>query len=87
MIWNLQEIWLNIYSRLNSHLLEKGATMKHKKKYEIKLGKNEKFTEDVYPNNGKCPECGGILVTNFGAGISCTFCVDCDYNDYDYDLS
>ena len=33
----------------------------------------------------KCPECGGILVTNFGAGISCTFCVDCDYNDYDYD--
>ena len=68
-----------------SHLLGKGATMKHKKKNEIKLGKNEKFTEDVCPNNGKCPECGGILVTNFGAGISCTFCVDCDYDDYDYD--
>lgn len=61
--------------------------MKHKKKNEIKLGKNEEFTEDIYPNNGKCPECGGILVTNFGAGISCTFCVDCNYNDYDYDLS
>ena len=27
MIWNLQEIWLNIYSRLNSHLLGKGAIM------------------------------------------------------------
>lgn len=54
--------------------------MKHKKKNEIKLGKSEEFTEDV------CPECGGILVTNFGAGISCTFCVDCDYNNYDYDM-
>ena len=32
--------------------------MKHKKKNEIKLWKNEKFTEDIYPNNGKCPECG-----------------------------
>lgn len=60
--------------------------MKHKKKNEIKLGKNEEFTEDVCPSNGKCPECGGILVTNFGADISCTFCVDCGYNDYDYDL-
>lgn len=47
--------------------------MKHKRKNEIKLGKTEGFTEDIYPNNGKCPECGGILVTNFGAGISCTF--------------
>lgn len=70
---------------LNSHLLKKGIIMKHKRKNEIKLGKNEEFTEDIYPNNGKCPECGGILVTNFGSGISCTFCVDCDYNDYDYD--
>lgn len=26
--------------------------MKHKKKNEIKLGKTEEFTEDVYPNNG-----------------------------------
>lgn len=58
--------------------------MKHKKK--IKLWKNEKFTEDIYPNNGKCPECGGILVTSFGEGISCTVCVDCDYADYDYDI-
>lgn len=60
--------------------------MKHKKKNEIKLGKSEVFTEDVYPNNGICPVCRGILVTNCGPGISCTFCVDCDYNDYDYDM-
>ncbi len=61
--------------------------MKHKKKSEIKLGRNEAFTEDLYinPEAGKCPECGGILVINYGEGISCTFCVDCDYNEYDYD--
>lgn len=39
--------------------------MKHKKKNEIKLGKSEEFTEDVCPDSGPCPECGGILVTNF----------------------
>lgn len=70
----------------NSYKDLRRKNLSHKKKTEIKLGNNEKFTEDVYPNNGKCPECGGILITNFGAGISCTFCVDCDYNDYDYDL-
>lgn len=61
--------------------------MKHKKKSEIKLGKSEIFTEDLHsrPSAGKCPECGGILVTNYGDGISCTFCVDCDYNEYDYE--
>lgn len=59
--------------------------MGHKKKTHIKLGENEVFTEDIYPEC-KCPECDGILVTNFGPGISCTFCVDCDYTDYDYDL-
>jgi ribosomal protein S27AE len=55
----------------------------HKTKEEIKknLGKNETIEE-----NTKCPNCGGILVTNYGDGISCTFCVDCDYNEYDYDL-
>lgn len=59
--------------------------MKHKKKTDIKLGKDEVFTEDIY-SDCNCPECGGILVTNFGYGMSCTFCVDCDYTDYDYDL-
>ena len=34
----------------------------------------------------RCPNCNGILVTKIGAGISCTFCVDCGYDDYDYDL-
>lgn len=37
--------------------------MKHKKKSEIKLGRCEAFTEDLYSNleAGKCPECGGIF--------------------------
>ena len=47
----------------NRCVFQKRAIMKHKKKNEIKLGKNEEFAE----------------------GISCTFCVDCGYNDYDYD--
>lgn len=55
--------------------------MKHKEKNEIKLGKNEKFTADVRPGFGTCPDCGGILVTDFGASMSCTFCVDCDYEE------
>lgn len=44
------------------------------------LGKSEVVEEK------RCPNCGGILVTKFGHGISCTLCVDCDYDDYDYDL-
>lgn len=43
------------------------------------LGKSEVIEES------RCPECGGILVTNYGPRISCTFCVECDYNEYDYD--
>lgn len=61
--------------------------IKHKKKEKIKLGKDEIFTSDLYnnPEAGICPNCGGILITNFGPGIDVEFCVDCDYNDYDYD--
>lgn len=59
--------------------------MKHKKKSDIKLRNDEQFTEDIYPDAGKCPKCGGILVTSFGPGIECTVCVDCNYTDYDYD--
>lgn len=33
----------------------------------------------------KCPKCKGILVINYGPGISYTRCVDCDYDEYDYD--
>ena len=58
----------------------------HKQKSEIKLGKSEVFTKEIYPKGGRCPKCNGILVTNYGDRISCTFCVDCDYNEYDYDL-
>jgi ssDNA-binding Zn-finger/Zn-ribbon topoisomerase 1 len=49
----------------------------------ITLGENE-----VLEENQKCPECGGQLITNYGPGISCTFCTneECNYNDYDYDF-
>ena len=56
-------------------------TFKTKNSVNISLGKNEELIS--YP----CPKCGGQLVVNYGAGISCTFCVDCnDYSDYDYDM-
>ena len=81
--------WRKLQKKLTNYNIkeELEEIMKHKKKSEIKLGKSEIFTEDLYsrPSAGKCPECGGILVTNYGDGISCTFCVDCDYNEYDYD--
>lgn len=55
--------------------------MYHKSRNDVKkqLGPDEVIEEE------KCPKCGGILVTNFGPGISCTFCVDCLYNEYDYE--
>lgn len=34
----------------------------------------------------RCPECGGILVTSHGDGLGFTRCVDCLYNDFDYDI-
>ena len=81
--------WRKLQKKLTNYNIkeELEEIMKHKKKSEIKLGKSEIFTEDLYslPSAGKCPECGGILVTNYGDGISCTFCVDCDYNEYDYE--
>lgn len=51
---------------------------RHTPKSAIKLGRNEVIEEY------RCPKSGGILVTNFGPGIEVTFCVDCDYDDYDY---
>jgi len=54
---------------------------KHLSIKEVKamLGESEDLEEDE-----RCPRCGGYLVTNYGPGISCTICVDCDYSDYDY---
>ncbi len=59
---------------------ERLKKMKMKSMEEVKkcLRKSELIEE------ARCPECGGILVTNYGPGISCTFCVECDYNEYDY---
>lgn len=47
--------------------------VKHKPEEEVEksLGKNEVIEDDR-----NCPKCHGILVTNYGPGISCTFCVD-----------
>lgn len=59
-----------------------------KTRKDIKLGRNEEFVEDIRENNNRCPKCGGLLIANFGAGISVEFCAEsnCDYEDYDYDL-
>ena len=60
-----------------------------KTRKDIKLGKDEEFVEKLaYTVNEEVPQCGGLLIANFGAGISVEFCAEdnCDYEDYDYDL-
>lgn len=59
-----------------------------KTRKDIKLGRNEEFVEDIRENNNRCSKCGGLLIANFGTGISVEFCAEsnCDYEDYDYDL-
>lgn len=44
----------------------------------IKLN-NERIT-------GRCPKCGGILITDQEDGFIYTVCVNCDFYDVDYDL-
>lgn len=53
--------------------------MKSIEEVKERLGDSELIEENP------CPKCGGILVTNYGSGISCTICVECGYNEYDYD--
>lgn len=59
-----------------------------KTKKDIKLGKDEKFVEDIREHNTRCPNCGGILIANLDAGILVEFCAEdnCDYETYDYDM-
>ena len=54
-----------------------------KTRKDIKLGKDEEFVEDIRECNNRCPKCGGLLIANFGAGISVEFCAEdnCDYED------
>lgn len=54
---------------------------RHKTLDEVQneIGNNELIEEK------RCLKCGGILVTIFGYGISCTFCVDCGNSDCIYD--
>lgn len=42
-------------------------------------------TTELTEENIRCPECGGILVASHGAGISGSICVNCGYDEYDYD--
>lgn len=49
------------------------------KDVEKTLGPSEVIEEE------RCSKCGGILVTNYGDGISCTICVDCGDNEYNYE--
>jgi len=48
---------------------------------DLQLGENEILEDHI-----ECPDCGGQLITNYGPGISCTFCTSCNYSDYDYDM-
>ena len=59
-----------------------------KARKDVKLGRREKFVEDIRDDYTRCPKCGGILIINFDEGISVEFCVEdnCDYEDYDYNL-
>lgn len=58
-------------------LIKRAKTLDEVRKY---LGVSEVIEDDLI-----CPNCGGIVVTNYGPGISCTFCVDCSWNEYDYE--
>ena len=66
---------------IRSKIFPSDIYKKHKSKDEVEksLGDSE-----IIEENEKCPKCKGIMVTNYGPGISCTFCVDCGYNEYDY---
>ncbi len=44
---------------------------------ETVIGPNECKAD--YP----CPRCGGDLITNYGPGISITFCEKCNFSDDD----
>ena len=59
-----------------------------KARKDIKLGRREKFVEDIRDDYTRYQKCGGILIINFDEGISVEFCVEdnCDYEDYDYNL-
>jgi len=43
------------------------------------LGENEVLEEKI-----RCPVCNGQLITNYGCGMSVTYCPRCHYSDYDY---
>ena len=49
-------------------------------------GKPMKVGPNEHKQNYPCPDCGGDLITNFGPGISITFCPKCSYSDTDYDF-
>lgn len=54
--------------------------------YEVSISKMEIENDEGEEEHEKCPICGGKLVTSYGPGISCTICVRCGNDEYDYDL-
>lgn len=55
---------------------------------ELEKIKQTLAPHEILEENMVCPKCGGPVVTNYGYGISCAFCLnhDCSWCDYDYDF-
>jgi len=54
--------------------------------YEFVNGESQLLGDSEFIADYKCPKCGGDLITNYGPGISITFCTKCGYSDEDYDF-
>lgn len=51
-----------------------------KEKVMETLGESERLWDNHF-----CPDCGGYLTENLGAGHCLAQCIDCNYSIYDYD--
>lgn len=57
-------------------------------KYHIEIvnGEKTRLAQNEIKEDWKCPECGGDIITNYGPGISISFCTKCGYEEEDYDF-
>jgi len=53
--------------------------------YETVNGRRTLLGPTEMVEDEKCPECGADLITNYGPGISITWCEKCGYSFTDYD--